>query len=69
MAFFLIFDILCIPASLAMSILVFLALTFWGPVNQYLEGNNEYCINHPLDPYDIRKCVCSSANNVWTLCK
>ena len=58
MVFFLIFDILCLFASLGMSILVGLAITFWGPVSKSLEGENGNCINPPPpEPYDIGKNV------------
>ena len=71
MAFFLISDILCLLASLGMSILVAIAIAFWGPVNQYLEGKNGNCIDPPPPvPYDIeKKCVCFSAKKLWTICK
>ena len=36
MVFFLIFDILCLLASLGMSIMVALVITFWGTVNEKL---------------------------------
>ena len=68
MVFFLIFNILCLLASLGMSIMVAKAIAFWRPVSQYLEGDNGYCTED--DPYDFgRKCVCLSGNKGWTLCK
>lgn len=70
MVFFLIFDILCLFASLGMSILVGLAITFWGPVSKSLEGENGNCINPPPVPYDFaKKCVCFNAEKEWTLRK
>ena len=69
MVFFLIFNILCLLASLGMSIMVAKAIAFWRPVSHYLEGNNGHCTTE-ADPYDFgRNCVCLSGNKGWTLCK
>ena len=38
MVFFLIFDTLCLLASLGMSVMVALMITFWGTVNDELGG-------------------------------
>ena len=71
MVFFLIFDILCLFASLGMSILVGSTIAFWGLVSKSLEGENGSCINPPPpEPYDIgKKCVCFNAKKEWTICK
>ena len=70
MVFFLIFDILCLFASLGMSILVGSAIAFWGPVSKSLEGENGNCINSPPVPYGFSKeCVCFNAEKEWTLRK
>ena len=57
MVFFLIFDILCLLASLGMSVMVALVITFWGSVNNELGG----CVTPSKTwPYqDQDQCICT----------
>ena len=70
MAFFLIFDILCLLALFGMSVLVGLVIVAWGRVNIQLKNDltfEERCIS-----YDEKICICgggSSGMKSWTLSK
>ena len=69
MAFFLIFDILCLLASIGMSVLVGLVIVAWGEVNIQLKNDltfEEMCIS-----YDEKICICDGFSGMksWTLSK
>ena len=53
MVFFLIFDILCLLASLGMSVLVALVISFWGTVNDELRS----CVTSQT-LYGEDRCTC-----------
>ena len=59
MGLFLLFDILCLLASLSMSIMVALVITFWGTVNERLA---EDCSS---STFWERECTCGE----WTMGK
>ena len=54
MVFFLIFDILCLLASLGMSVLVALVISFWGTVNDELRS----CVTSQTF-YGQDRCTCT----------
>ena len=71
MVFFLIFDILCLLASLGMSVMVALVITFWGTVNNELGG----CKNTG-SVYGEDQCTCiridysfPTTNKMWKMGK
>ena len=64
MVFFLIFDILCLLASLGMSVMVALVITFWGTVNNELGG----CINTGWG-YGEDQCTCTTTYKIWKMGK
>ena len=69
MVFFLIFDILCLLASLGMSVMVALVITFWGSVNNELEG----CVTPKTWSYQYQdQCICTKGiytTEKWVMVK
>ena len=69
MVFFLIFDILCLLASIGMSVLVGLVIVAWGEVNMQLKKDIGGCTS--VFSYGVKSCVCSDISQFksWTLSK
>ena len=69
MVFFLIFDILCLLASIVMSVLVGLVVVAWGEVNMQLKNDIGGCTSHVS--YGVKGCVCLDISRLksWTLSK
>ena len=67
MVFFLIFDILCLLASLGMSVMVALMIRIWDTVNEKL---GRTC-STSYEPYDYEpSCTCrGSLEDTWTMGK
>lgn len=65
MTFFLIFDILCLLASIGMTVVVGLVVVFWQAVNQQLRNDFGGCKTALYDT----KCVCVDVNEnkKWTM--
>ena len=69
MVFFLIFDILCLLASIGMSVLVGLVIVAWGEVNMQLKNDIGGCTSSVS--YGVKSCVCLDISQLksWTLSK
>ena len=69
MVFFLIFDILCLLASIGMSVLIGLVIVVWGEVNMRLKNDLRGCTSD--FSYGVKRCHCLDISQLksWTLSK
>ena len=67
MVFFLIFDILCLLASIGMSVLIGLVIVVWGEVNMRLKNDLGGCTSDFND--GVKRCHCLDISKSWTLSK